>query len=262
MALVAISAIQLHATSFKEVTKLAADCKNNDAKACEKLDQIASGDKNYYIRGAAIRQITDQPLLAQIAIAEKADENANLAVDEITDQTQLTKVAMVAASPALRREAAGRVVDKEMLTRLISASGDSAVRGLAQEELDWMAADSVGTVAAYAGFLEKYPHTNRLGVESATFTVDHFAMVSNSNSVSAGPNGEIVPTNFNITVVCEVMKDGLSTGEMITIDEAEKRGFVTRDPNTHLVTAMYKLVQRQPYKLAKGGSYSDRVLGL
>lgn len=265
MALVAISAVQLHATSFKEVTKLAADCKNNDTNACEKLDQIAAGDKNYYVRAAAIGQITDQPLLAQLAIAEKSDENAYQAVKEITDQSQLTEVAIKATWTELRQEAAGRVVNKEMLTRLVSASNDSAVRGIAQEELDWVTVDSIGTATAYAGFLEKYPHTNRLEVESDAFTVDHFRMVSFSNSVSAGPNGEIVPTDFNTTVVCDVMKDALSLGdkiaiETITVDEAEKRGFVTRDPKTHLVTAKYKLVQTQFYKLPKGASYSDRVL--
>jgi hypothetical protein len=260
MALVAVSAIQLHSTSVKEVTKLAADCKNGAAKACEKLEKIASEDKDGYIRESAIRGMTDQPTLAQIAIAERQEGNALLAIGEITDQTLLAKVALEGTSKEVRLKAAGAIVDKELLNRLVSTSSDSAVRALAEETLDWMAADSIGTVVAYAGFLGKHPDTNRLQVQSETFTVDHFSMISNSNSVSAGPGGEIVPTNFQTTVVCEVMKDGESTGETITLDDAEKRGFVTRDPKTGMATAVYKLVQRQLYKRANGGADPGWVL--
>lgn len=258
LALVAISTIQMHATSVKEVSKLAADCKNSDAKACGKLEKIASEDKDDDIRGYAIRAITDQPTLAQIAIADRA--NGLLALGEITGEALLAKVALEGTSADVRLNAADRITDKELLTKLVSMSSDSAVRANAQETLDWMPANSIGTVAAYAGFLEKHPDTGRLRVQTATFTVDNFAMVSNSNSVSAGPNGEIEPTNFQTTVVCEVMKDGQSTGDTITIDEAEKRGFVTRDPNTHLVTAVYKLVQRQLYKRASGDTNPGWIL--
>lgn len=125
------------------------------------------------------------------------------------------------------------------------------------EEIDWQAAERVGTVTAYSDFSQKYPRTTRLRVGTTTFAIANFGRVSNSSSVLAGPNGEIIPGNFQTVLTCEVMKDGQSTGEKITFDEAEKRGFLVRDPpHTGRVTAVNKKVQSKLYKRANDGSWT------
>jgi surface antigen len=125
------------------------------------------------------------------------------------------------------------------------------------QEIDWQAADKTGTVAAYSDFLQKYPQTTHLRTDTTTFAIANFARVSNSSTVSAGPNGEIVPGNFQTVLTCEVMKNGQSTGETITFDEAEKRGFLVRDPpHTGRATGVNKKVQSKLYKRADDGSWT------
>lgn len=257
--LFAVFAVTLSATSQKEVSKLTTSCGNGEMKACEKLKKIASEDKDEFVRQSAVQGMTDQPSLVEIALGLSDEQTSLLAVGRITDSALLTRIAMEAKSARIRLTAAGKLVDEQSLKRLLAASNDPAIREFAQESLDWKAADTTGTVAAYTDFLQKHTQTNHLRVESATFAIDHFQRVSNSNSVSVGPNGEINPTNFHTVIYCELMKDGQGTGETITVDEAEKRGFITRDPKTGMATAVYKLVQRKLYKRANGNAYPNWV---
>ncbi len=251
-ALVTLFAANLSATSEKEVSKLALACRKNDRKACEKLKRVASEDRDASIRQLAIEAVPDQASLAEIAIGTSNEETALQATKRISDQALVTKVGLEAKSVQVRSSAVSKVVDEQSLTRIVSASNDPAVRLLAQETLDWQKADRMGTVVAYTNFLQDHPRTSRLRVDSMTLAVDHFQRMSVSNSVAAGPNGEIIPNNFRTVVTCEVMKDGRGTGETISIDEAEKRGFLTRNPTTGSVTAVYKQVQRKLYKRASG----------
>jgi hypothetical protein len=246
--LVAFCAVNLSATSQKEVSKFASACRNGDKKACERLTKIASEDKEASIRQLAVQAVADQPSLAEIAIGGNDEETCLQAAKRVSDQTLLTRIALEGRSSKVRSSAATMVVDQQSLTRLVSASNDPAIRAFAQESLDWKAADGAGTGATYTDFLQKYPRTNHLRMETVTLAIGNIKMVANSNSVTAGPNGEIIPNTFRTVVTCEVIKDGRGTGETITLDEAQKRGFLTRNPTTGAVTAVYKEVQRKLYK--------------
>jgi hypothetical protein len=257
--LLAICVVNLSATSEKEISKLAKACKKDDKKACEKLKKLALEDKDASIRKLAVEAVPDQPSLAEIAIGSNDEETSLQATKKVSDQMLLATIALEGKSAPARSSAASKVVDEQSLTKLVSASNDPAVQSLAQETLNWEVADRTGTIGAYTDFLQDHPKTSRLLVDSMTLAIDHFQRASVSNSVAAGPNGEIIPNNFRTVITCEVMKDGRGTGETISIDEAEKRGFLKRDPTTGSVTAVFKQVQRKLYKRASATENANWV---
>ncbi len=96
----------LVAANAEDIEKLSSGCSNGDHKACEELrdaiggltDQallakIAIENKNLSIRWAAVKKLTDQELLAKIAIEDKESIIRKAAVEQLSDQTLLAKIA-------------------------------------------------------------------------------------------------------------------------------------------------------------------------
>lgn len=151
---VAIFAVNLSATSQKEVSKLTSACRNGDKKACERLKRIASEDRGASIRQLAVQGVTDQPSLAEIAIGGENEDTCLVAAEKIADQALLTRVALEGRSAKVRSLATSGIVDQQSLTKLLSASNDPAVREMAQ----WNAAVYPFAVERVQAFLQMYPN--------------------------------------------------------------------------------------------------------
>lgn len=62
-----ISVSVIQADDLKKVEKLARECASGKQKSCRELAQIARTQWDFAMREAAIKKLSDQPVLAEIA---------------------------------------------------------------------------------------------------------------------------------------------------------------------------------------------------
>jgi hypothetical protein len=102
------SAQPTHASSLGNVLTLSKRCRTGKADACRELTKIAMKDKDYTVREAAVKELTDQPTLAQIAL-EDSDYGVRMsAVQKLNDQAALARVALAGVSHGEKEKAVMR----------------------------------------------------------------------------------------------------------------------------------------------------------
>jgi len=82
------------------------------------LAEIAVNATDRAVRRAAVERITDQTLLAKMAFDGKDLSVRRSAIERITDQTSLAKIAIEEQNPFLRRVAIERLTDPELLAEM------------------------------------------------------------------------------------------------------------------------------------------------
>jgi hypothetical protein len=99
----------------KDIEGLIDNCSNGNRKACRDLE-------------AAVRKLTDQALLAKVAVeATDADARA-VAVGELTDQAVLAKIAVEDKDWYVRKVAVGKLTDKAVLAKIAVEDLNSDIR--------------------------------------------------------------------------------------------------------------------------------------
>jgi hypothetical protein len=150
------------ATRTTEASKLAEKCQAGKAEACQKLAQIAKTGMDCAAREEAVRWLTDQAVLAEIAtgplgsscmgqvgitaivrlqdqttLAKIVKANINghgrLAMRRLTDQSLLADIAKTlddkdAGNSALRRLAVAKLTDQTVLADAAKTAGDPSIR--------------------------------------------------------------------------------------------------------------------------------------
>jgi hypothetical protein len=99
------------------------------------LAKVAIGDKDEYVRRAAVERLTDQAVLAKVAIEDKDENVRETAVRKITDQALLTRVAIGDKDEYVRRAAVERLTDQAVLAKVAIGDKDGNVRWVAVERL-------------------------------------------------------------------------------------------------------------------------------
>src|ERR1039458_6383713 len=101
----------LVAANVKDVDGLIGKCAHGDRKACGKLT-------------AAVRELTDQALLAKVAVESKDPVVRGAAVRKLTDLALLAKVAVESKDPVVRGAAVGKLTDLALLAKVAVESKD------------------------------------------------------------------------------------------------------------------------------------------
>jgi hypothetical protein len=117
----------LAAADANDVPKLAGLCAAGNQKSCEKLQ-------------AAIRKLTDQALLAKIALESQYGNARQAAVLKLTDQTLLAKIALGDKETKVRQAAVSKLTDQALLVRIAIEPGDIGLRFVALGKLTGPAA--------------------------------------------------------------------------------------------------------------------------
>ena len=112
----------LVAANVKDVDGLIGKCAHGDRKACGKLT-------------AAVRELTDQALLAKVAVESKDPVVRGAAVRKLTGQALLAKIALEDEAPDVRGAAVGKLTNQALLAKIAVESKDPVVRGAAVEKL-------------------------------------------------------------------------------------------------------------------------------
>lgn len=73
-------------SNIANVKNLASQCSNGHVKSCEKLKHCALNDNDWQVRKEAVKNITDQNILANIAVNDKVYSVRYSAVLKLTDQ--------------------------------------------------------------------------------------------------------------------------------------------------------------------------------
>jgi hypothetical protein len=132
----------------EEIEKLSIKCAHGDHKACEKLriavgeltDQallakIALEETDANIRKTAVLKLTDQGLLWKITVRDN-DESVRLAaVGKLTDQAQLALTATMNMNPDVGEAAVQKLTDQAILARVAVNATDWNVRSAAVKKL-------------------------------------------------------------------------------------------------------------------------------
>jgi phosphosulfolactate synthase (CoM biosynthesis protein A) len=114
------------------------------------------------VRLAAVRNLTDQALLAKVAIGDEVWTIWKAAVEKLTDQAALAKVAVEAGDPHVREAAVEKLTDQVALAKVAVEAKDSSVRWIAVERLtDQVALAKVAVEA-------RDPHVRIAAVEKLT----------------------------------------------------------------------------------------------
>jgi hypothetical protein len=139
----------LHATTADEIGALSGKCANGDKQACEELraavekltDQallakIAVKEENPDVRQAAVYKLTDQALLAKIAVEDNNQYVRSAAVINLTDQNVLAKIVIEAVDFRFDvREAFLHLTDQALLARIAIEAKNEDVRKNAVKDL-------------------------------------------------------------------------------------------------------------------------------
>lgn len=122
---VAILVIPSHlsATVEDKLYALSEKCKSGKQSACSDLARIALTDPAPHVRGYAAHYVTDQLVLAKIAVEEKDVFNRVAVVERLTDQSLLKKIALGDEDPEVS-EAAKRTMSAFFVEA--AGSGDAA----------------------------------------------------------------------------------------------------------------------------------------
>ena len=139
----------LHATTADELGVLSGKCTKGDEQACKELqaaidkltDQallatIAVKEEDPNVRLLAVYKLTDQALLAKIAVGDNDQYVRSAAVINLTDQNVLVKIAIEADEFGLDvREAFFHLTDQTLLARIAVEARNADVRKLAVKDL-------------------------------------------------------------------------------------------------------------------------------
>jgi len=134
------------------VERLIGDCARGQRTACNKL-RVAVADLTDQallakiavqlrdgavsdIRKDAVEKLTDQGVLAQVAIEDKDEVVRRAAVDRLTDQATLAKIAVEDKYEVSRRAAVGRITNQAFLAKISERAEDRFVRAVAIAALD------------------------------------------------------------------------------------------------------------------------------
>jgi hypothetical protein len=146
----------LVAADAGDIERLAGKCSNGDQKACKNLkaavgeltDQallakIAVESKYMNVRWVAVEKLNDPALLARIAVGDKdwsvresAIHKLTDAIGKLTDQAVLAKFAVEGGDAAVRGAAVEKLTDQAALAKVAVESQDAAVRSAAVEKLN------------------------------------------------------------------------------------------------------------------------------
>jgi len=127
----------LLAADLKKVEKLARECASGKEKSCRELVQIARMDENNEIREAAIRKLTDQAVLAEIAGADVGTipDLGMAAMARLSDQNLLAAVAQTAKRSDVREAAVEKLSDQAILAHIVQTDQNRRVRRAAVARL-------------------------------------------------------------------------------------------------------------------------------
>jgi hypothetical protein len=104
------------------MSDLAYQCNKGEQKACLKLfTQIQDMGPSRAIR-EAVESLTDQPLLAKIALSDGFLVLQRAALSKLTDQSLIAKVAIEGSTLALQSEASTRVTDPSLLAKIAESN--------------------------------------------------------------------------------------------------------------------------------------------
>jgi len=99
------------------------------------LAKVAVEDKDPDVRIAAVAKLTDQALLAKLAVKDRAPDVRKAAVAKLTDQALLAKLAVEDRDTNIRRAAVAKLTDQALLARLAVEDKDLDVRKAAVAKL-------------------------------------------------------------------------------------------------------------------------------
>jgi len=88
------------------------------------------------VRIGAVANLTDQALLAKVAIEDKEPDVRRAAVDKLTDQALLAKMAIEDKEPYVRRTAVEKLTDQVVLAKVAFEDKDDWVRKAANVRID------------------------------------------------------------------------------------------------------------------------------
>jgi hypothetical protein len=167
-ALVNSNPLRLGAADGTEAYRAAVKCNAGNKKACEKVQRIALGDRNPFVRQIAMQYLLNEPTLEAVGLAGNDEEVCIMAVDQLKDPALLERIALEGQLARARLEATLRINDPQILKRVVSASNDSQVRSAATQKLDlprqkldlslWKAATDPFNIDKLQAFLNANPN--------------------------------------------------------------------------------------------------------
>ena len=86
-------------------------------------------------RGAAVKLLADQSVLAKIAVEDTDARVRSAATYRLTDQSLLAKIAVEDKDPGVRSAASSKLTDQSLLARIAIEDEDASVRSVAAGEL-------------------------------------------------------------------------------------------------------------------------------
>lgn len=159
------------------------------------LARVAVQDADVDVRRIATGKLTDQPVLARIAVEDKDVEVRHEAISKLTDQSALAQIASEAKDADTRKAAVGRLRDQAVLVRIGLQDSDAGVRRMAvgkmtdQVSLAKVAVeDAAGDVRRTAiGMLTNQPVLARIAVETRDSDIRKMAIRQLSGPDSESP---------------------------------------------------------------------------
>jgi hypothetical protein len=91
------------------------------AERLAEINKASLGEKNADLR-ATVGKLTDQKLLAKIAVKDKDPDVRQIAAKRLAEQKLLTKLELEARSGKARRAAIEKLADKTLLTRIANGT--------------------------------------------------------------------------------------------------------------------------------------------
>ena len=138
----------LVAATAEEIEKLSNKCARGEHKACEKfriavgeltdqalLANIAVVEKDANIRKTAVLKLTDQVLLWKITVSDNSESVRLAAVGKLTNQEQLALTATMNMNPDVGEAAVQRLADQAILAKVAVNATDWNVRSAAVKKL-------------------------------------------------------------------------------------------------------------------------------
>jgi len=125
-----------------KANKLGAECRAGKAKSCRELAHFARNDPDWSLRRAAVKDLTDQAVLADVAKSDGNDVTRALAVGRLTDQALLARIANNDNVSDVRQAAVKNptLTDQALLADIAKNDKNTFVRDAAVEKLTDQAA--------------------------------------------------------------------------------------------------------------------------
>ncbi len=98
-------------------------------QAADKLtNEVLLAEMGMWVRPEWTRKVTDQALLARIAMKSAYDEVREVAVEQLATQASLAKLAIEASDDYVRHKAADKLTDQALLAQVAVAATDTEIR--------------------------------------------------------------------------------------------------------------------------------------